>query len=442
MNEKALEIKKNHTAYNLQSWSKQKGLNPIPIERAEGIYMWDFDGNRYTDMSSQLVNLNVGHGNRQIIDAIKEQAEKYCYISPAYGSEPRGELAKMIIERMPDNMGKVFFTNGGADANENAVKIARMYTGRQKVFSRYRSYHGSTYGAGNLTGEPRRYPLEPGAPGFVKFFDPYLYREKIEFASEEEAGEYYVSKLREQIIYEGAGNVAAIVMETITGSNGVIIPPKGYLRGVRKICDEFGIVMICDEVMAGFGRTGKMFAFENFDVKPDIVSFAKGVTCGYVQLGGVCVSKEIAEYFDDHLLSCGLTYSGHPLACAAGVACLKYYDDVNILDNVNASGKVLGEELEALKSKYEIVGDVRYIGLFSAIELVRDRETKEPLVEYGKDPAGIMKSIIGKLAQKGFMTYSHENMILICPPLIITPEQVREEMKKVDEVISEINGIY
>ena len=442
MSEKALEIKKNHTTYNLQSWSKQKGLNPIPIEKAEGIYMWDFDGNRYTDMSSQLVNLNVGHGNKQIIDAIKEQAEKYCYLSPAYGSEPRGELAKMIIERMPDNMGKVFFTNGGADANENAVKIARMYTGRQKIFSRYRSYHGSTYGAGNLTGEPRRYPLEPGAPGFVKFFDPYVYREKIEFESEEAAADYYVSKLREQVIYEGADNVAAIVMETITGSNGVIIPPKGYLNSVRKICDEFGIMMICDEVMAGFGRTGKMFAFENFGIKPDIVSFAKGVTCGYVQLGGVVVSKEIAEYFDDRLLSCGLTYSGHPLACAAGVACLKFYDDAKILDNVNASGKVLGEELEALKAKYDIVGDVRYIGLFSAIELVKDRKTKAPLVEYGKDPAGIMKSIIGKLKEKGFMTYSHENMILICPPLIITPEQVKEEMKKVDEVISEINGIY
>ena len=442
MSERALEIKKNHTTYNLQSWSKQKGLDPIPIEKAEGIYMWDFDGNRYTDMSSQLVNLNVGHGNRQIIDAIKEQAEKYCYLSPAYGSEPRGELAKMIIERMPDNMGKVFFTNGGADANENAVKIARMYTGRQKVFSRYRSYHGSTYGAGNLTGEPRRYPLEPGAPGFVKFFDPYVYREKIDFESEAAASEYYVAKLREQVIYEGADNVAAIVMETITGSNGVIIPPKGYLNGVRKICDEFGIMMICDEVMAGFGRTGKMFAFENFGVKPDIVSFAKGVTCGYVQLGGVVVSKKIAEYFDDHLLSCGLTYSGHPLACAAGVACLKYYDDFKILDNVNASGKVLGEELEELKSKYEIVGDVRYIGLFSAIELVRDRKTKAPLVEYGKDPDGIMKSIIAKLKAKGFMTYSHENMILICPPLIITPEQVKEEMKKVDEVIAEINGMY
>jgi len=439
MSERADKIKEYHKKYNLQSWSKQKDINPIPIEKAEGIYMWDFDGNRYTDMSSQLVNLNVGHGCRPIIDAIKEQAEKYCYLGPSYGAEPRGELAKMIIDLMPDNMGKVFFTNGGADANENAVKIARMYTGRQKIFSRYRSYHGSTYGAGNLTGEPRRYPLEPGAPGFIKFFDPYVYREKIKFESEEEASEYYVGKLREQIIYEGPDSVAAIVMETITGSNGVIIPPKGYLPGVRKLCDEFGIMMICDEVMAGWGRTGKMFAFENFDVKPDIVSFAKGITCGYVQLGGVVVSKKIAEFFDDHLLSCGLTYSGHPLACAAGVACVNYYKDADILTNVNKSGAVLGEILEDLKAKHKSVGDVRYIGLFSAIELVKDKATKEPLVEYGKDPEGIMGKIIGMLKAKKFMCYSHENMILISPPLIITPEQVKEEMVKVDEVLDEVD---
>lgn len=424
-----------HKRYNLQSWSKQAAINPLPIKDAEGIYLYDFDGNRYADMSSQLVNLNVGHKNRQIIDAIKEQAEKYCYIAPSYASEPRSTLAKMIVDLMPDNMAKVFFTNGGADANENAVKIARMYTGRQKVFSRYRSYHGSTYGAGNLTGEPRRYPLEPGAPGFVKFFDPYVYREKIKFDSEEDAADYYVAKLREQVIYEGPDSVAAIVMETITGSNGVIIPPKGYLKGVRAICDEFGIMMICDEVMAGWGRTGKMFAFENFDVKPDIVSFAKGVTCGYVQLGGVCVSKDIAAFFDDHLLSCGLTYSGHPLACAAGVACLNYYKDANILENVNKSGEALGECLEEMKKVHPSVGDVRYIGLFSAVELVKDKETREPLVPYGKDPEGIMGRLIGELKKRGFMTYSHENMIIIAPPLIITAEQVREELKKLDEVL-------
>ena len=431
----AKTIVEYHKKYNLQSWSKQAAINPLPIKDAEGIYLYDFDGNRYTDMSSQLVNLNVGHKNRQIIDAIREQAEKYCYIAPSYASEPRSTLAKMIVDLMPDNMAKVFFTNGGADANENAVKIARMYTGRHKIFSRYRSYHGSTYGAGNLTGEPRRYPLEPGAPGFVKFFDPYVYREKIKFASEKAAADYYVAKLREQVIYEGPDSVAAIVVETITGSNGVIIPPEGYLKGVRAICDEFGIMMICDEVMAGWGRTGKMFAFENFGVKPDIVSFAKGVTCGYVQLGGVCVSKDIAAFFDDHLLSCGLTYSGHPLACAAGVACLNYYKDANILENVNKSGKALGECLEEMKKTHPSVGDVRYIGLFSAVELVKDKETREPLVPYGKDPDGIMGKLIGELKKRGFMTYSHENMIIVAPPLIITTEQIKEELKKLDEVL-------
>ncbi len=433
------EMKNTQTRYVLQSWSKQKGLNPVPITKAEGIYMWDQEGNRYSDMSAQLVNLNVGHGNRYIVDAIKEQAEQYCYISPSYASEPRAELARMLIERLPDNMGKIFFTNGGADANENAVKMARMFTGRNKVFSRYRSYHGSTFGAGNLTGEPRRYPLEPGIPGFVKFFDPYLYREKIPFESEEAAAEYYVSKLREQVCYEGAYNVAAIVLETVTGSNGIIIPPNGYLKGIRQICDDYGILLICDEVMAGFGRTGKMFAFENFGIKPDLVTFAKGVTCGYVQLGGVAVSKEVAQYFDDNLLSCGLTYSGHPLACAAGVACLKFYDDAKILEHVNSVSRVLGEKLEELKEKHPCVGDVRYIGLFSAVELVKSKETKEPIVPYGSDPKGVMKSIIGRLSKKGFMTYSHENMILIAPPLIITAEQITEELKKVDEVLSEVD---
>ena len=434
------EIKETQKKYVLQSWSKQGALNPIPVEKAEGIYFYDFDGNRYTDMASQLVNLNLGYGNTDIADAIKEQVDKYCYIGPSYGSEPRAKLAKMIVDLLPDTFGKVFFTNAGADANENAIKIARMYTGRKKIFSRYRSYHGSSFGAGNLTGEPRRYPLEPGIPGFVKFFDPYIYREPIEFKSEEEATKYYLTKLREQIIYEGPDSVAAIVMETITGSNGIIIPPKGYLPGVRKICDEFGIVMICDEVMAGWCRTGKMFAFENFDVVPDLVTFAKGVTCGYVQLGGVAVSTKIAEYFDDHLLSCGLTYSGHPLACAAGVACVEYYTKAHILDNVNEVGKVLADTLDSLKEKHPCVGDVRHIGLFSCVELVKDKATKEPLVSYGVDKEGTMPKIVGMLKERKFMTYSHENMIFICPPLIITKEQLTEELAKMDEVLSIVDG--
>lgn len=433
------EIKSTLKKYNLQSWSKQRNIDPISVEKADGIYFWDYDGNRYTDMSAQLVNMNLGFGNKKIGDAIKEQVDKFCFVGPSYGAESRAKLAKKIIELMPDNMGKVFFTNAGAESNENAVKMVRMFTGKSKVFSRYRSYHGSSFGAGNLTGEPRRYALEPGIPGFVKFFDPYVYREAIEFESEEAATKYYLAKLREQILYEGPDSVAAIVMETITGSNGVIIPPKGYLKGVRALCDEFNILIICDEVMTGWGRTGKMFAFENFDVKPDIVTFAKGVTCGYVQLGGVVVSKEIAAYFDDNLLSCGLTYSGHPLACAAGVACVNYYEEADILENVNKVGKVLGEKLEEFKEKYKCVGDVRYIGLFSAIELVKDKKTKEPMVPYGKDPDGIMGKIIGMLKERKFMTYSHENMVLIAPPLIITEEQLVEELAKVDEVLKIID---
>lgn len=436
------EVSQACKTYSLQSWSKQGNIAQLPIEKAEGIYFWDYDGNRYTDMSSQLVNNNLGFGNKAISDAIKEQVDKFCFVGPSYGAESRGKLAKKIVELMPDNIAKVFFTNAGADANENAIKIAKMFTGRNKVFSRYRSYHGSSFGAGNLTGEPRRYALEPGIPGFVKFFDPYVYREAIPFESEEAATKFYLAKLEEQIIYEGADQVAAIVMETITGSNGIIIPPKGYLPGVRALCDKYGIMMICDEVMAGWCRTGKMFAFENFGVKPDIVSFAKGVTCGYVPLGGVAVSKDIAEYFDDHVLSCGLTYSGHPLACAAGVACVNYYEEANILENVNAVGKVLGEILEGFKEKFTCVGDVRYIGLFSCVELVKDKTTKEPMVPYGKDPEGIMGKIIGMLKAKGFMTYSHENMIFVCPPLIITKEQLEEEMKKMEEVLGVVDETF
>ena len=435
----AEEIKQTQKQYVLQSWNKQRGLNPIPIEHCDNIYLYDYEGNRYADMSSLHVNMNLGYGNQDINNAIKTKLERYAFISEAYADEDRAKLAKMIVELMPDNMGKVFFTNAGADANENAIKIARMYTGRNKIFSRYRSYHGSSFGAGNLTGEPRRFPLEPGVPGFIKFMDPYLYRDNLPFATEEECTQYYLRKLEEQIVYENQDNVAAIIMETITGTNGIIIPPKGYLPGVRKICDKYGILMVCDEVMAGWCRTGKMFAFQHFDVKPDIVTFAKGVTCGYIQLGGVCVSKDIAAYFDDHVLSCGLTYNGHPLACAAGVACVNYYLEHDIAGHVTQVGKVLGELLEEMKAKHPSVGDVRYIGLFSAVELVKDKKTREPLVPYGMDPVVVMGNILGMLKAKRFMTFGHENMILVAPPLIITEEQLREELAKLDEVLGEVD---
>ena len=431
---KGESIKHKHLTYNMQSWTKQKGLNPIVVEKTEGIYMWDYDGKRYADMSAQLVNMNLGHNNKVINDAIKAQVDKYAFVAPMYASESRSELAEKLVGLLPDNFGKVFFTNAGAEANENAMKIAKMYTGRYKIFSRYRSYHGATSAAANLTGEPRRLPSEPGGSGYVKFFDPYLYRSPIPFKSEEEAGNYYLAMLDEQIQYEGPQTVAAIFMETVTGSNGIIIPPANYLPGVRKICDKYGILMVLDEVMAGFGRTGKMFAFENWDVVPDLIVFAKGATCGYVPLGGVIMTKKIAEHFEETPFMCGLTFSGHPLACATGNACIDYYLERGVLDNVNKVGKVLGQLLEELKAKYDCVGDVRYIGLFSCVEFVKSSATKEPLVPYGKDPELKMKKILGLLRERGFCTYSHENMVLVTPPLIITEEQLREEMVKLDEV--------
>lgn len=433
------EISDTSKKYNIHSWSAQGKLTPKVMVGGEGIYFWDGEGNRYYDMSSQLVNLNIGYGNKKVIKAIQEQAERLAFSSPAFAIDVRSQLSKMIVEIAPDNMAKVFFTLAGADANENAIKMAKMVTGRQKILSRYRSYHGSTYGAANLSGEPRRYACEPGIPGFIKFFDPYIYRAPVVFKNEKDATKYYIGQLREQIIYEGRESIAAIVLETITGSNGVIIPPQGYLNGVRQLCNEFGILMICDEVMTGWGRTGEWFGVNNFDVQPDMLTFAKGVTCGYAPIGGVIVSKEIAEFFDHNHLSCGLTYSAHPLGCAAGIATIEVYKEEGLIQQSKERGILLGSILEDLKDKHPSVGDVRYIGLFAAIELVKDKITKEPLVEYGKDTARIMPNIIGMLSQRGFNTYSHENIIIVAPPLIITVNELKEAMEIMDEVLSEVD---
>ena len=432
-------IKKLDKEHVLHSWSVQGTLDPTVVTKAEGIYFYDADGKKYYDMSSQLVNLNIGYGNQKVADAIAEQAHKLPFIGPGYAVDVKSELARKIIELAPDNMQKVFFTLGGADANENALKIARLYTGRNKVMSRYRSYHGSTMGAGNLTGEPRRFNCEPGIPGYVKFFDPYVYRELVDFEDDAAATKFYIGKLREQIIYEGPESIAAIECETITGSNGCIIPPDGYLQGIRDLCDEFGIMMICDEVMMGWCRTGEVFACQNWGIKPDIITFAKGVTCGYSPLGGVIVDKKIADYFDDHKLLCGLTYSGHPLSCAAGVATLDVYKEDHILDNVRAMGKILGEIEEDLKEKHACVGDVRYKGLFSAVELVKDKATKEPLVGYNADKENLMGKICGMLKAKGFSTYTHENIIIVAPPLIIKEDELRTAMTMLDEVLTEVD---
>jgi taurine--2-oxoglutarate transaminase len=435
------KVKRENLSYNLFSWSSQGNLNPIAVEKAEGIYFWDYDGKRYADMSSQLVNVNLGYGNKKVIEAIKKQADKLAYMGPSFAVDVKAEAARKILEVAPDNMGKVFFTNAGAEANENAIKIARLYTGKYKIFSGYRSFHGASYGAANLTGETRRFASEPGIPGFIKYFNPYPYRGPIKFKTEEEASEYYLKLLREQIEFEGPQNIAAIFQETVVGSNGVLIPPKGWLEGVRKLCDEYNILMVCDEIMAGFGRTGEWFGVDNWNVKPDIITIAKGLTSGYVPLGGVIVSKEIAEFFDDHVLLCGLTYNGHPMGCAAASAAIDVYKEEKLIENSKNMGKVLGQILENLKEKHPCVGDVRYIGLFAAVELVKDKKTKEPLVPYGKDLEGIMKKIIGMLIERGFYTYGTQNRIIVAPPLIINEEQIRENLAIMDEVLDYVDTI-
>ncbi len=437
--EQVVEYDRN---FNQHPWLKGD-VQATPIERAEGIYFWDYNGKKYFDMSSQLCNVNLGYGNKDIINAVKEQVEILPYIAPAYGSGPRAELAKMIIDISPDNMQKVFFTCGGSDANEAALYAARTFTGKSKVLSRYRSYHGSTLGSGNLSGDTRRFAIERPAPsGFLKFYDPYVYRSPIEFKDDAQASAYYLGLLEEQIQYEGADQIAAIEIESITGANGVIIPPDGYLQGLRALCDKYGILLIVDEVMAGFGRTGKNFGFENWGIKPDIISFAKGVTCGYVQLGGIVISKEIAEYFEHNTFLYGLTYSGHSLACAAGVATLNYYKDHNILDHVNTVGKHFGELMESMKEKHVSVGDARYIGLFGALELMKDREKKIPLVPYGYDENQKMAKIKGLLKERGFAIFGRENNINITPPLIITEEELDEAFVILDEVLTIVDNEF
>lgn len=429
--------------YNLYSWSAQANLSPRNIVKSEGIYFWDEDGKKYYDMSAQLVNMNLGHGNKKLIQAIKDQADKMPFISPSFTSDVRTEAARKLVEISGMEGAKVFFTNAGAEANENAIKMAKAYTGKYKIFSAYRSYHGATFGAGNLTGEPRRFASEPGLPGFIKFEGPYPYRapKQVSFKDEADITDYYLNLLETQVLREGPQNIAAIFLETVVGTNGILIPPKGYLKGVREICDKYNICMVLDEVMAGFGRTGKWFAYQNWDILPDLVTFAKGVTCGYLPLGGVIAKKEIAEFFDDNKMFCGLTYSGHPMGCAVAVAAIDAYKEDKVFENVVKVGKVLGEGLEALKAKHACVGDVRYIGLFAIVEFVKDKETREPIVPVGRDPEGIMPKIMGMLNAEGFYTYYNENNIHVSPPLIITEQEVKEALEKLDKVMDSIDNM-
>lgn len=428
--------------YNQHPWLSGS-VNPIPIEKGEGIYFWDYNGKRYTDMSSQLGNVNLGYGNQDMIEAAKRQLDLLPYVAPARASGPRSELAKMLIDKAPDNMAKVFFACGGSDSNEAAINMARTVTGKSKIFSMYRSYHGSTLGSGNMSGDPRRFDLErPGAAGFIKFFNPYTYHSKLKFSNDEEKTEYFLSLLEEQIIYEGPNEIAAIEVESVVGANGILIPPDGYLQGLRELTKKYNILLICDEVMAGFYRTGKLFGFMNWNIKPDIITFAKGITCGYVQLGGIIISREIADYYENIPFQYGLTYSGHSLACAVGIAAMKNYEKLKIEEHVQEVGKVLGELLEEQKEKHECVGDVRYIGLFGNLELVKDKETTEPLVPYGSDKEGIMGKIHGLLLKRGFAAMGRENNITLAPPLIITEQQLREEFVKLDEVLDIVDESF
>lgn len=436
-------IKEQGMKYNLYSWSAQKKINPVVISKAEGIYFWDEDGKKYYDMSAQLVNSNLGHGHKKIVQAIKDQAEKMAFMGPGYSIDVRSEAARKLVEASGFEGGKVFFTNAGAESNENAIKMCKAYTGKWKIFSMYRSYHGATYGAANLTGEPRRFINEPGIPGFIKFDGPYAYRapKACKFESEEDVTAFYLELLETQIQYEGPDLIAGLFLETVVGSNGILIPPKGYLEGVRALCTKYNIVMVCDEVMAGFYRTGTVFAFQQFNMAPDLVTFAKGSTCGYIPFGGVIVSEKIAKVFDEKKMFCGLTYSAHPMGCATAVATMDAYIEDKVPENVAKLAPVLAEILDGFEKKHPCVGQVRHIGLFSCVELVKDKATRAPLVPFNNDAEGLMGKIVGMLKAEGFSTYSHENMILVCPPLIITETELRDALAILDKVLDSVDNM-
>src|SRR3954453_19774831 len=423
--------------YVLHSWSVQNALNPIAVAGGEGRYFWDYEGKRYLDFASQLVNVSIGHQHPRLVAAIKEQADKLCTIGPPMATEPRSTLARMITEVTPGDISMAFFTNGGAEANENAIKLARWYTGRHKIVARYRSYHGATAGAITLTGDPRRWPAEPGSPGVVRLLDPYTYR-----CPAGHPDPCPVCKgaphLEEILQYEGAHTVAAVILETVTGTNGIIVPPHGYLQSIRETCDRHGILLIADEVMAGFGRTGKWFGVENWNVVPDILTVAKGINSGYVPLGAMVVSEPIAEWAKPRYFAGGLTYSGHPLACASGVASIEAFREESIVENAAAMGDVFREELGRLAERHPSVGDVRGLGCFWGLELVKDRETREPLVPYNAtgDAEKPVAALAKRALERGLYLMTHWNVVMVVPPLTITREELDEGIAALDEALS------
>jgi taurine--2-oxoglutarate transaminase len=426
------EIVEMNREYTFFSWSVQGQVNPIPVDKAEGIYFWDTDGKRYIDFSSQLMNTNIGHQHPKVVKAIQDQAARICFVHPGNATEVRGVLGKKLSEVTPGNLKKTFYTLGGSEANENAIKIARFYTGRRKILARYRSYHGATHGSLALTGDYRRLAVEPVMPGGVHFLDPYCYR--CPFGMEKEScNRQCITHVEEIIQYEGPDKIAAIIMEGVVGSNGLIVPPDDYWPRIREICNKYGILLISDEVMSGWGRTGKWFAVDNWNVVPDIITTAKGITSGYVPLGAVIVSEPIARFFDDKYLYAGLTYNGHALACAAAVATIEVYEEDHLIENAAKVGKYLGKALEAIKRRHPSVGDVRYIGLFSTLELVANRKTKEIM------SAPVMAEVGKSLRQNGLFTYimasNMGSMVFVVPPLCITEAQIDEGLAIVEKAL-------
>ena len=423
------QIIQDNRDYTMFSWSVQNSTNPMHMTKGQGVWFWDGEGNKWLDFSSQLINLNIGHQHPGMLDAIKKQVDELCFAGPSFATEPRALLGKKLSE--VTGLAKSFFTLGGSEANENAMKMARLFTGRDKIITRYRSYHGATMGAMTASGDPRRWPVEPGVPGTVRVFDPYCYRcpfgKTVDTCKRE-----CVTHIEEIIQMEGPHTIAAIMTEGITGSNGLLVPPDDYYPKLRAICDKYGILMIDDEVMSGFGRTGKWLATQHFGIKPDIVTCAKGLTSGYMPLGAVIVSKPIADFFENHMLWGGLTYSGHPVCCAAAVANLRIYDEEHIFENVETQGRYLAARLEEMKDKHACVGDVRYKGLFSVIELVKDKTTKEPLAPFaGTSPE--MNALAAYLKSQHLYAFTRFNMLWVCPPLIITQDELKQGLDIIEE---------
>jgi taurine--2-oxoglutarate transaminase len=432
-------VKAADRAHVFHSWSAQDLIDPLAVAGAEGSYFWDYDGNRFLDFSSQLVNTNIGHQHPKVVAAIQEQAARLCTLAPGFAVESRSEAARLIAERTPGDLDKIFFTNGGAEAVENAVRMARLHTGRQKVLSTYRSYHGATAAAINLTGDPRRWPSDTASAGVVHFWGPFLYRSPFHSETEEQECERALQHLADTLAFEGPASVAAVILETVPGTAGIMTPPPGYLKGVRELCDRYGIVFILDEVMAGFGRTGKWFAAEHWDVTPDLLTFAKGVNSGYVPLGGVAISGAIADTFATRPYPGGLTYSGHPLACGAAVATINTMAEEGIVEHAAHLGEnVIGPALREIAERHPSVGEVRGLGTFWALELVKDKATREPLVPYnagGADNAP-MAEFAAACKKSGLWPFVNMNRTHVVPACNITEAEAKEGLALLDEALT------